>query len=230
MDKVRKEKQELHAQFAREIEAAHAQLSQRESELGAKHLNALQQLKDDHAHGMWYDLKCVTFCLSLLIKFVTTCNTCLYVIVCTPYSAIIMCMMVSSPLWSHDYTIHVALSEAGRRKETAVEELRTRLTSQHDDKLAKLSESLSAEISKLNALLADKCAELDLAMEELKRLKSVVAKSEQGLGSATGQVERLRDQLGQLEGELSGTKRELEGSKREISQQKVLIDVCNIVR
>lgn len=50
-DKLRREKQELHAQFAREIEAAHAQLSQRESELGAEHLSALQQLKDDHAHG-----------------------------------------------------------------------------------------------------------------------------------------------------------------------------------
>ena len=51
-DRLRREKQELHAQFAREIEAAHAQLSQRESELGAEHLSALQQLKEDHAHSM----------------------------------------------------------------------------------------------------------------------------------------------------------------------------------
>lgn len=49
---MRREKQELHTQFAREIEAAHAQLSQRETELGAEHLNSLQQLKDEHNKGI----------------------------------------------------------------------------------------------------------------------------------------------------------------------------------
>ena len=117
------------------------------------------------------------------------------------------------------------LSKATREKDTALEELRKRLSSQHDGKLQKLSEDLSAEISKLNALLVDKCAELDLALEELKRLKSAVAKSEQGLGSATGEVESLRGQLGQLQGELSSAKRELEGSKREISHQKVTLQL-----
>ena len=52
LDKLRREKQELHAQFAREIEAAHAQLSQRETELGAEHLSNLQQLKDEHNKGI----------------------------------------------------------------------------------------------------------------------------------------------------------------------------------
>lgn len=48
---MRREKQELHAQFAREIEAAHAQLSHRETELGNEHLRTLQQLKDEHTKG-----------------------------------------------------------------------------------------------------------------------------------------------------------------------------------
>ena len=52
LDKLKREKQELHAQFAREIEAAHAQLSERESELGAEHLNTLQELRDNHSKGI----------------------------------------------------------------------------------------------------------------------------------------------------------------------------------
>ena len=85
--------------------------------------------------------------------------------------------------------IYVALAESVRGKETALEELRKELVSQHDNEQWKLSEAHSAEISKLNGQLMDKSAELDLATEELKGLKSAVAKSEQGLGSATGQVE-----------------------------------------
>ena len=54
LDRVRREKQELHAQFAKEIEAAHAQLSQRETELGAEHVNTLVQLKDEHSKGIKY--------------------------------------------------------------------------------------------------------------------------------------------------------------------------------
>ena len=117
----------------------------------------------------------------------------------------------------------VALADAARNKESALEELRKKLASQYDEERWKLSETHLAEISKLNALLTDKSAELDIAMEELKRLKSAVAKSEQGLGSATGQVEKLRSQLGQLQGELSSTKTLLEGSKRESEQLKVRI-------
>ena len=113
------------------------------------------------------------------------------------------------------------MAEAARDKESALEELRKKLASQYDEEQWKLSETHLAEISKLNALLTDKSAELDIAMEELKRLTSAVAKSEQGLGSATGQVEKLRSQLGQLQGELSSAKTQLEGSKRENEQLKV---------
>lgn len=120
----------------------------------------------------------------------------------------------------HNYT---ALSEVARDKETALEELKRTLTSQHNEERWKLSETHLAEISKLNALLADKGAELELAEEELKRLKSAIAESEQGLGSATGQVEKLRGQVGQLQGELASTRRQLEKSIKDFSQLTVRI-------
>lgn len=46
-----REKQDLHTQYAREIEAAHAQLGQRETELGTEHLRELQELRDQHQQG-----------------------------------------------------------------------------------------------------------------------------------------------------------------------------------
>lgn len=119
------------------------------------------------------------------------------------------------------YAVCVALAEAARDKESALDELRKKLASQYEEEKWKLSETHLAEMSKLNALLTDKSAELGIAMEELKGLKSAVAKSEEGLGSATGQVEKLRSQLGQIQGELSSTKIQLEGSKRENEQLKV---------
>ena len=125
----------------------------------------------------------------------------------------------------------IALAEAARDRETALEELRKKLASQYDEERWKLSETHLGEISKLNALLTDKSAELDIATEELKRLRSAVAESEQGLGSATGQVEKLRRQLGQLQGEISSTKTQLEGSKRENDQLKVwnILYKCPVV-
>lgn len=49
---MRAEKQELHAQFAREIEAAHAQLSHRETELEQHHLKVLRDIKEQHNQGI----------------------------------------------------------------------------------------------------------------------------------------------------------------------------------
>ncbi len=54
LGKVRAEKQELHAQFAREIEAAHAQLSHRETELEQQHFTVLRDLRDKHSKGTYY--------------------------------------------------------------------------------------------------------------------------------------------------------------------------------
>lgn len=48
---MRREKQELRVQFAREIEAAQAQLGQKEVELGHQHLEALQLLKEESEKG-----------------------------------------------------------------------------------------------------------------------------------------------------------------------------------
>ena len=115
----------------------------------------------------------------------------------------------------------VALSQAAEEKEAALDELNRTLNSQHEDERLKLSQKHQAEVTKLNAQLTDKTAELDLATEELRRLQSAIAKSEQGLGSATGEVEKLRSQVLRLQGELSAAQRQLEGSKKEISQLKV---------
>ena len=46
-----KEKQELHTQYAHEIEAAHAQLNEREHELEVEHRKIVQELKEHHQQG-----------------------------------------------------------------------------------------------------------------------------------------------------------------------------------
>ena len=48
---MRKEKQAMRLQFAREIEAAQAQLGEKESQLGYQHLETLQKLKEDSKKG-----------------------------------------------------------------------------------------------------------------------------------------------------------------------------------
>ena len=58
---MRGEKQELHAQFAREIEAAHAQLSNRETELEQQHYRAMREIEEQHSKGMYQ--KHYEFCL-----------------------------------------------------------------------------------------------------------------------------------------------------------------------
>ncbi len=41
----------MRAQYAREIEAAHSQLGERETELGAEHIKVLQEQRDRHHKG-----------------------------------------------------------------------------------------------------------------------------------------------------------------------------------
>ncbi len=48
---MRREKQDLRVQFAREIEAAQAQLSEKESQLGYQHLTALEKLREENKQG-----------------------------------------------------------------------------------------------------------------------------------------------------------------------------------
>lgn len=54
LERVEREKRELRAQYAREIEAAHSQLGEKEAELGAKHVMALQDWQDRHKKGDLY--------------------------------------------------------------------------------------------------------------------------------------------------------------------------------
>lgn len=48
---MQRQNEELRLQFAREIEAAQAQLGEREAQLGYEHIQALQQLRDENKQG-----------------------------------------------------------------------------------------------------------------------------------------------------------------------------------
>lgn len=48
---MRKQKEGMRVQYAREIEAAQAQLGEREAALGYEHLQALQHLRDENEKG-----------------------------------------------------------------------------------------------------------------------------------------------------------------------------------
>lgn len=48
---MRREKQDLRVQFAREIEAAQAQLGEKEVQMNYNHLKALQELRDKNEQG-----------------------------------------------------------------------------------------------------------------------------------------------------------------------------------
>lgn len=49
--KLRREKDELHLQYAREIEAAHAQTGAKEEELLAQHRSQIQEMQQLHEKG-----------------------------------------------------------------------------------------------------------------------------------------------------------------------------------
>ena len=51
MGRLIREKQELHTQYAHEIEAAHSQLNEREHQLEAEHVKALQEIKAQQLEG-----------------------------------------------------------------------------------------------------------------------------------------------------------------------------------
>ena len=48
---MRREKQEIRVQYAREIEAAQAQMSESEIQLKRQHLAAIRQLQEDSKQG-----------------------------------------------------------------------------------------------------------------------------------------------------------------------------------
>ena len=83
---MRHEKQELHAQFAREIEAAHAQLGQQETQLASEHLRALQELRDQHKEGMVTRHTHTHFVNNSLYSYVYNIILILITIMCPTYS------------------------------------------------------------------------------------------------------------------------------------------------
>lgn len=52
LEYVAQEKCELRAQFAREIEASHSQLSQRETNLEESHFKTLEEMRERHSQGI----------------------------------------------------------------------------------------------------------------------------------------------------------------------------------
>ena len=51
LSRLRRERDELHLQYAREIEAVHAQVGAREAELSSEHGSQIQQLREQHERG-----------------------------------------------------------------------------------------------------------------------------------------------------------------------------------
>ena len=51
MGRLIREKQELHTQYAHEIEAAHSQLNEREHQLEVEHVKVLQELRAQGQEG-----------------------------------------------------------------------------------------------------------------------------------------------------------------------------------
>lgn len=66
MERQLQEKRELRAEFARDIEAAKSQMSEKEDHLIKEHWKVLQQLKDKHQQGNKELVLVLTFLLQNL--------------------------------------------------------------------------------------------------------------------------------------------------------------------
>ena len=103
-------------------------------------------------------------------------------------------------------------------------ELKQEILSQKEDEIQILQELHASEVSKLRSELSDKTSRLDLALEELKRLKSDLLKGEKGLGSATSQIDKLREELNQAQSSLLASQRHCEQSMTENAQLKTTVE------
>ena len=100
-------------------------------------------------------------------------------------------------------------------KEAALEALQQQTHLEREEALAHLKEQLEGEIAKLRCSLSDQSSELELARLELKRLESELARREQGLGSATTTLDRLRQELATVREELLSACQDKENSIKE---------------
>ena len=103
-------------------------------------------------------------------------------------------------------------------------ELKQEILSQKEDEIQILQGLYASEVSKLRSELSDKTSRLDLALEELKRLKSDLLKGEKGLGSATSQIDKLREELKQAQSGLLASQRHCEQSMTENAQLKTTVE------
>lgn len=106
----------------------------------------------------------------------------------------------------------------------ALNELKQQIITQKEDEMQTLQSLYSSELSKLRAELSDKTSELDLTLEELKRLKSELLKGEKGLGSATSQIDKLREELNRTHSDLLASQRHYEQAATENAQLKATVE------
>lgn len=108
-----------------------------------------------------------------------------------------------------------AALDAVQDKEAALEALRQQTQLEREEALAHLKEQFEGEISQLRCTLSEQSSELELARLELERLESEVARREQGLGSATTTLDRLRQELATVREELMSACQDKENSIKE---------------
>ncbi|XP_006778487.1 PREDICTED: protein FAM184A isoform X5 [Myotis davidii] len=111
--------------------------------------------------------------------------------------------------WKHHMAIEAVHSNASREKQ----KLQMELEEQYEKEKLYLEEDksqLQQELENLKKELEDK---LKTANQEVGRLRDLVRKSEQGLGSAEGLIASLQDSQGRLQDELDLTKRRLQEAK-----------------
>ncbi|KAK7010784.1 protein FAM184A [Biomphalaria glabrata] len=111
------------------------------------------------------------------------------------------------------------------QKKTAAEELlmkENKLKEQHQTELQRVVHDKDNLQKELDRLKADLGSKLTSAEQEVTRLEKLVKDSEEGLGSASGQLENLKTAAAQLRSELDKTRNDLRISKAsEVSLQPV---------
>lgn len=105
--------------------------------------------------------------------------------------------------------------DAKKDKDAALEELQRQMQLQREEEVGELKQRLESENSQLRRDFSDKSSELELALVQLKRLESELAKREQGLGSAASSLEALKAELMTAQGDLMASRKEKEGAVKE---------------
>lgn len=91
-----------------------------------------------------------------------------------------------------------------------------------------LEEKWKKENSELRSSLSDQLIELNLARMELKRLEAELARKDEGLGSASTSLDRLKEDLATVRRDSASTKRAKEQSVQENHKLLVCVDNARV--